>query len=125
MNERADDLAAQHLQHPPTHCTPKTLPEAPPGYKVGLLYDNSVIMSKFYKTLAKIWHDGLLKSYILQRTNRMQSTFDRVDWEAHRRAVNRLTKYQQIALAKLLHNLANNNSQCPNETMISHDQVFG
>ncbi len=29
-----------------------------------------------------------------------------------------MTKYQQIALAKLLHNLASNDSQCPNETMI-------
>jgi hypothetical protein len=50
MNDIADDLASRHLQHPPKNFIPKKLPEAPPGYRVRLHNENSVITSKYYST---------------------------------------------------------------------------
>jgi hypothetical protein len=34
-----------------------------------------------------------------------------VDWKAHERAFRQLTRFKQISLAKLIHNLANTNCQ--------------
>jgi len=107
MNKLADSLATQHLSHPPALFVPRKLP----GFKVRLLYDKSVITSKFYRTLANIKYDLELKTYILRKINWPPPTFDKIDWPAHQKAFNYLTKYQQISVAKLIHNLVNTNRQ--------------
>jgi hypothetical protein len=111
MNDTVDDLASRHLERPPKNFTPKKFPEAPPGYRVRLRYDKSVITSKYYSTLDKIHHDDQLKQYILRKTQWSATAFNKVNWKAHQRAFSRMTKFQQIALAKLVHNLANTNRQ--------------
>jgi len=107
MNKLADSLATQHLSHPPALFVPRKLP----GFKVRLLYDKSVITSKIYRTLANIKYDLELKTYILRKINWPPPTFDKIDWPAHQKAFNYLTKYQQISVAKLIHNLVNTNRQ--------------
>jgi hypothetical protein len=111
MNGIVDDLASRHLERPPKTFTPKKFPEAPPGYRVILCYDKSVKTLKYYSTLAKIHHDDQLKHYILRKTQWSATVFNKVSWKAHQRAFSRMTKFQQIASAKLVHNLANFNRQ--------------
>jgi len=76
-----------------------------------MLYDNSVITSKSYSTLSTLKHEKALRAYILRKTKCTQRTFDGVDWKAHYSAFNKLTVFQRISTAKLIHNLANTNRQ--------------
>jgi hypothetical protein len=100
----ADHLESQQGKFRTSHC-----PTPHPGYAVRMLYDNSVITSKFYSTLATLQHEEALRAYILRKTKCKQRTFDRVDWKAHHLAFNNLTVYQKISTAKLIHNPANTN----------------
>jgi len=135
LNDRADDLATAHLDTPPTGFKPRKLPLSQPGYIVRLLYDGSIITSKWYPTLAKCKHDNILRQYIMIITSKWCPTlakckhdnnlrqyimtkakwtprqFDRVDWTAHSRAFHRVTRTQQVAIVKLIHNLCNTNRQ--------------
>jgi len=70
-----------------------------------------VITLKWYTTLSKQKYDQLLKLYILKKTKWHLRLFDKVDWEAHQRAFRKQTRFQQIGLAKIIHNLANTNRQ--------------
>jgi hypothetical protein len=65
LNDRAEYIATQRLEQQPAPFESKKCLTAHPGYKVCLLYDNSVITSKFYKTLSRIKHDKKLKLQIL------------------------------------------------------------
>jgi len=111
LNDITDDLATQHLNSPPTGLHPQRLPLAPPGFKVQLLHNHSVITSKWYTTMSKQKHNESLKQYILKKTKCHPRLFDKVDWEAHQSAFRRLTRFQQIGIAKIIHNLANTNRQ--------------
>jgi hypothetical protein len=110
MNDIVDDLASRHLERPPKNFILKIFPEAPPGYRVRLRYHKSAITSKQYKTLGNIHHDDQLQ-YILLKSQWSATVFNKVNWKAHQQAISRMTKFQQIALAKLVHNLANTNRQ--------------
>jgi len=110
MNDIVDDLASRHLERSPKNFIPKIFPEAPPGYRVRLRYHKSAITSKQYKTLGNIHHDDQLQ-YILLKSQWSATVFNKVSWKAHQRAFSRMTKFQQIASAKLVHNLANTNRQ--------------
>lgn len=66
-----------------------------------------MITSQYYKQLAKAYHENGLIDYIVKRTKWSWHIYNLVDWDAHGRAFSKLTKYQQIHMAKLLHNLAN------------------
>jgi hypothetical protein len=111
LNKKADDLASTHLKNPPTKFRPLKCPCAPPGYQVRLLFHSSVITSKFYHTLTKLKHNKSLKQHIMKKTNWTELTFSKVDWMAHKSAFNQLTRFQQITTAKLIHKLANVNTQ--------------
>jgi hypothetical protein len=57
-------------------------------------------------------HDTTLSDYILPKTKWSATTiFAMVDWDAHGRAFKRLTQYQKITIAKLIHDLADKNCQ--------------
>jgi hypothetical protein len=111
MNQRADDLANKFLQTHPRAFSPKRLLASPPRYQVRLLYDNSDLTSQYYKTLASLLHEGRLQQHILKKTNWMQNIFDSVDWASHQRAFHRLTRFKQITIAELIHQLVNTNRQ--------------
>jgi hypothetical protein len=82
-----------------------------PGYKVRLLKDNCVLASKYYPVISQGHHDQQLQAFILKKTKWSRREFDMVHWDAHEKAFKRLTRHQQIATAKLIHNLANTNQQ--------------
>lgn len=79
--------------------------------KVCLLYQKSVITSRLYSVLSKELHDNLLQKYVLKKTKWEVATFNKVDWDAHESAFNRLPRCLTITTAKLIHNLANTNRQ--------------
>jgi len=54
MNDAADNLATSHIHTSPRQFLSRRLPIKLPGYGVRLLYDNSVVTSKYYSTLASI-----------------------------------------------------------------------
>jgi len=79
--------------------------------KVCLLYQKSMITSRLYSVLSKELHDNLLQKYVLKKTKWEVATFNKVDWDAHESAFNRLPRCLTITTAKLIHNLANTNRQ--------------
>jgi hypothetical protein len=111
LNSEADRLATRYQRNQPRHFSTCQMPLAPPSYRVCLLHDNSIITSKYYNTLARTLHDSTLKNCILCKTKWSEQVFLKVDWEAHSRAFNYLSRHQQIQTAKLIHNLANTNRQ--------------
>jgi hypothetical protein len=96
LNNTADDLATTHLDTPPTAFTPHRLPLAPPGYRIRVLCDNSIITSKCYNMLAKLKHDNSLQDYIMKKTNWTLQQFEQVNWDAHQQAFHRQTQHQKI-----------------------------
>ncbi len=83
----------------------------PPGYRVRLQFDNSVITSKYYTTLSQLKHNAILKTHILKKIKWTSSIFDTINWTAHHQAFRRLTRHQQKSISKLIHGLANTNRQ--------------
>jgi hypothetical protein len=111
LNDRADYLAT-HAHHE----LPRTLRTVadstpPPGYKVRLKNARGLITSKFYKMVSLAHHEQPLISYIMKKANWSSVTFHSVDWDAHSRAFNRLTRFQRIGMAKIIHNQSNTNRQ--------------
>jgi hypothetical protein len=113
LNDRADYLAT-HAHHE----LPRTLrtvadstPPPPPGYKVRLKNARGLITSKFYKIVSLAHHEQPLISYITKKANWSSATFHSADWDAHSRAFNRLTRFQCIGMAKIIHNQSNTNRQ--------------
>jgi hypothetical protein len=47
----------------------------------------------------------------MKKTKWSHREFNMVDWISHEKAFKRLTRHQQITMAKLIHNLANTNKQ--------------
>jgi hypothetical protein len=111
LNDTADRLATNFLSRPPRPFLPHCMPVAPPGYKVRILHDGSIITSKLYTIMSHSLHRESIISHILKKTKWTQRTFDLVNWEAHGKAFGKLTKAAQFATAKLIHNLANTNRQ--------------
>jgi hypothetical protein len=111
LNHTADQLATPHrakqsppykgIKNPPTY----------PGYKIRLIHSGSPLTSKFYTKITQALHEQNLITFILCRTNWTPRIFSSVNWEAHRRAFQWLTKDQQIPIAKLIHQQANTNRQ--------------
>jgi hypothetical protein len=91
----------------------KTLPTPlpPPGYKVRLLQDTTVITSKLNRTITQAIHDHILEAYIMKKYKWSPRTLHLIDWQAHKSAHSRLTWSQRISTAKLIHGLANTNYQ--------------
>jgi len=111
MNDMADNLAITHLAAPPKLYGPLRCPLAPPGYRVRIMHNSSVITAKHYQTLSKAKHNNSLKAHIIKKTGLTELTFFKVDWKAHSSAFNKLTRYQRITTAKLIHQLSNVNKQ--------------
>ncbi len=68
LNDAADKLAGdyQRFQHP--HHTIR-MPLAPPGFKVQLLHDSSVITSHVKQTLCSSLHNKPFEDYIIKKAN--------------------------------------------------------
>ena len=69
LNDTADKLATKFNRHPHPRFRPCHIPIAPPGYKIRLLHDNSVITSKLYSILSQGLHRQNLRNHILKKTN--------------------------------------------------------
>jgi len=91
--------------------TPHHLPLAPLGYRLRVLYDDSIITSKWYNILVKLKHDNSLRDYIMKKTHWTLQQFEQVDWDAHQQAFLHQMQHQQISTAKVIHNLSNTNRQ--------------
>jgi hypothetical protein len=91
LNDKADELAGEHLDNQTSGSGTNASQIPIPGYKVRLLKENCVITSK-YRSIK--WS---------------HSEFNLVHWTAHGAAFGRLSCHQQISIAKLIHNLANTN----------------
>ena len=111
VNSQADKLASTFIRNPPPDFRPRSNPIAPPGYKVRLLYDNSVITSGLHTILSQGLHRDTIINHIKKKTAWSSHVFSLVHWDAHERAFKRLTFSQQCITAKLIHGLANTNRQ--------------
>ncbi len=111
LNDLVEKLATDQLG---AHCTKFYTLRCPSTYpcdKVRLKYDNSVITSKLYRILTESRYNDLLENQILRKTKWSERSFQKVEWDAHRRAFTILSRSQQTSIAKLIHHLANTNNQ--------------
>lgn len=110
LNDKADKIASEYqTRQTPHHTIWKPL--QPPGYKIRLLYDSSVLTGKVQSTLVTSLHEKNLEIYIMRKTKWSRQTFLKVHWEAHEKAFHRLHRYCQHSTAKLIHGLVNTNRQ--------------
>jgi hypothetical protein len=91
LNDEVDTLASGHCNNQPYGWSSLKLLTPPPGYKVRLLFQNSIITSCFYPTLAAACLEHELKNCILKETKWSSSTFATIDWTAHMTEFNKLT----------------------------------
>jgi hypothetical protein len=111
LNDRADSLATSaHRRLPGQYATQPVVP-APPGYRVRLFNRKGLIASKYYQFLAQAHHEQPLIEHILRKTGWSKEVFNSIDWDAHHRAIRRLSRFQRIGIAKLVHHLSNTNRQ--------------
>jgi hypothetical protein len=111
LNTIANETAGKHLDSQDHRTGTNACQPSYPGYKVRLLRDDCIIASNYYTTISQGRHDKQLRDYILKRTKWSYTKFNLVHWSAHGTAFKRLTRAQQITMAKLIHNLANTNRQ--------------
>lgn len=109
LNQTAVKLAGDFSWNPPHQFKLKHLPIAPPNYKVHILYDNSIITSKLYRTLFTHLHIDKLRVHVIKKATWSPSTFDLINWSAHGSAFDHVTSTQQTA--KIIHQLINTNRQ--------------
>lgn len=86
-------------------------PLPPPGYKVRVLYESSVMTAKAARILVDAFHNKPIEDYIMKKAKWDRRTFLLVHWDAHERAFKRLHRYHQHSTAKLIHGLVNTNQQ--------------
>ncbi len=111
LNDKADELAGIHLDNQNFRSGTNISHIPNPGYTIRLLKDNCVITSKYRSIICYCHHEQQLQNYILKRTKWSHREFHQVHWTAHGAAFTRLSRHQQITMAKLIHNLANTNRQ--------------
>jgi hypothetical protein len=111
LNEKVDRLATEFNKKPDYGFSPKRMPCPAPAYAIQLIYDNSLITTKLYKTMASELHRKRIVDRIKQKSQWDDTTFRQVNWDAHETAFTRLSRSQQVMVAKLQHNLVNTNSQ--------------
>jgi hypothetical protein len=120
LNNIADDLAGSY--NAKLRACAKTL-VLHPEYEAELEHDKSIITSKLSQIAISAVHTATLKHYIIKCANWHPATFDKVDWEAHKRAFNKFNHTQRISITKLAHGLYHtnltdmryygNSDQCP------------
>jgi len=110
LNDEADRVAGKFQLHQfPQRTMSKPLP--PPGYKVRVLYESSVMTAKAARILVDAFHNKPIEDYIMKKAKWDRRTFLLVHWDAHERAFKRLHRYHQHSTAKLIHGLVNTNQQ--------------
>ncbi len=111
LNDQVDQLADRFNKHPDPAFAPKRMPCTIPGYAIRLIYDNSLLTTKIYKTMASELHRKNIVAYIIKKCKWSVTTFHQVHWNAHELAFSRLSRPNQVMVAKLQHNLVNTNTQ--------------
>jgi hypothetical protein len=111
LNDSVDKLAGDFNKLPDPAFIPKRLPSPSHGCAIRLIHDNAILTTKLYKTMASELHWQGLINYIIKKSKWSTSTFNLVHWDSHELAVNRLSRPNQVMVAKLQHNLVNTNSQ--------------
>jgi hypothetical protein len=111
LNDRADEIAGDHLAAQDNSIGMNTSTIAYPGYKIRILKDAKVISSKYPAVISQGQHNQLLTEYLLKKTKWSHREFQKVHWVAHGKAFQQLTRHQQIFTTKFIHNLANTNKQ--------------
>jgi hypothetical protein len=111
LNQQTDTLATQYQLHQQPPYSTSRKPLAPPNYCIRLIYDNSIITSKFYHILAQAMHEPPIIEYVRRKTKWSPYVFSLVDWNSHEHAFTRLTRKQKVTMAKLIPGLANTNRQ--------------
>mmetsp|Transcript_16552 Transcript_16552/g.23604 ORF Transcript_16552/g.23604 Transcript_16552/m.23604 type:complete len:131 (+) Transcript_16552:1973-2365(+) len=108
-----------------------------PEYEAVLYHAGSIVTTTFRSLLyTQLFGPGLIAN-IRKRTGWSQALFDRVAWEAYGAAFKHQTKFRQISIMKLSHDLWNTGAQkklfgqepeglCPvcSETLETMDHVF-
>jgi hypothetical protein len=72
--------------------------------EASLFIRGSKVTSDMKNQLASQMHDGNLRSFLMQKESWSPQTFNTIDWDASERALRRLSKDQQMNVAKLWHN---------------------
>jgi hypothetical protein len=112
LNIIAENLAGTYAKSLDQTFKPRALPLARPNYKVRLLHNNSAITVKqLYKALSTAQHSATLQNHIMKKANMPIQFFNLIGWNANERYFMCLTRGQQIATTKIIHQLVNTNRQ--------------
>jgi hypothetical protein len=87
------------------------MPCPAPAYTIRLIYDNSTLTTKLYKTMSSSLHRKNIVTRIKQKSQWDDTTFQQVHWDAHEAAFSSLSHSNRVMVAKLQHNLINTNHQ--------------
>jgi hypothetical protein len=111
LNDMVDHLVGAFNKSPDPAFTPKRMPCLAPDYAVRLIYKDSSVTTKLYKTMASELHRNRFIEYIKQKCHWSSTTFNQVHWDAHEVAFMKLSRTNQAMVAKLQHKIVNTNSQ--------------
>jgi ribonuclease HI len=108
LNDTADRIAGEYQKQQTPHFTiRKPLPT--PNYRIRLLYNASGLTAKVQSTIVSSLHGGNIERHIMRKANWTRTVFNKIHWDAHRRAFKRLPRYSQHSTAKLIQGLINTN----------------
>ena len=110
LNKEVDEIAGAYQLHQRPHPTVRK-PLPPPGFRIRLLYESSVITSKVQSALQNSFHGSSIEEHILKKTKWTRRVFNLVHWDAHERAFRCLSRGRQYSTAKIIHQLVNTNRQ--------------
>jgi len=102
LNDMADELAVAFNSR---RRSPATCNVYSPLSEAELLLDSKPITSQLRKIILAVSHAPDLKQHIIKSSKWEESTFQLVDWGAHKRAYNKYSRVQRIKISKLAHGL--------------------
>jgi hypothetical protein len=114
LNDMADQLAGKFYKNPHATLRQKATPCSIQGYAIHLLHDGSTITTRLYSTMSIALHRRGLITYIKEKYDWSDHTFNLIQWNAHETAFKSLPINSKKIIAKLIHNLVNTNKQIRN-----------
>mmetsp|Transcript_16534 Transcript_16534/g.23564 ORF Transcript_16534/g.23564 Transcript_16534/m.23564 type:complete len:1161 (+) Transcript_16534:4649-8131(+) len=111
LNDLADYIATQFQQNPPEGFRSRRMPALHPHYEAELYHSNSVVTTNFRDILYHQIFAKDLAATIQKRTGWPVARFNGVAWKAYAAAFKSQSKFRQIAISKLSHDLWHTGAQ--------------
>ncbi len=107
LNSIADERARGCDSH---RCTESTiLPVPRPTSKVELIHNNQIVSSRLLQLAKDAVHRTPLHLYTVRHAGWPPTTFDCMDWNAHKQAIKHYSRVKWLSISKLAHGLHHTN----------------